>query len=75
MKYVSSFTTVLVTTDAVYCGMTNDGGGWIVIQRKKKDSSVNSNQDWNDYEKGFRNLTMEFWYGLAAIHCLTQRGQ
>ena len=72
---VSSFTTVLVTTTAVYCDMTTDGGGWIVIQRNKKDSSVNFNRNWVDYEKGFGNLTTEFWYGLAAMHCLTQRGQ
>ena len=71
---VSSFTTVLVTTAAVYCDMTTDGGGWIVIQRNKKDSSVNFNKNWIDYEKGFGNLTTEFWYGLAAMHCLTQRG-
>ena len=71
---VSSFTTVLVTTTAVYCDMTTDDGGWIVIQRSKKDSSVNFNRNWIDYEKGFGNLTTEFWYGLAAIHCLTQRG-
>ena len=72
---VSSFTTVLVTTTAVYCDMTTDGGGWIVIQRNKKDSSVSFNRNWVDYEKGFGNLTTEFWYGLAAMHCLTQRGQ
>ena len=72
---VSSFTTAVVTTTAVYCDMTTDGGGWIVIQRNKKDSSVNFNKPWNDYEKGFGNLTTEFWYGLAALHCLTQRGQ
>ena len=72
---VSSFTTVLVTTDAVYCDMTTDGGGWIVMQRNKKGSSVNFNKKWVDYEKGFGNLTTEFWYGLAAMHCLTQRGQ
>ena len=24
---------------------------------------------------GFGNLNTEFWYGLAAMHCLTQRGQ
>ena len=72
---VSSFTTAVVTTTAVYCDMTTDGGGWIVIQRNKKDSSVNFNKTWNDYEKGFGNLTTEFWYGLAAINCLTQRGQ
>ena len=73
---VSSFTTVLVTTTAVYCDMTTDNGGWIVIQRNKKDSSVNfNNKNWVDYEKGFGNLTTEFWYGLTAMHCLTQRGQ
>ena len=71
---LSSFTTEVATT-AVYCDMTTDGGGWIVIQRNKKDSSVNFNKNWVDYEKGFGNLTTEFWYGLAAMHCLTQRGQ
>ena len=72
---ISSFTTVLVTTAAAYCDMTTDGGGWIVIQRNKKDSLLNFNKNWVDYEKGFGNLTTEFWYGLAAMHCLTQRGQ
>ena len=72
---VSSFTTAQVTTVATYCDMTTDGGGWIVIQRNKKDSSVNFNKNWADYEKGFGNLTTEFWYGLSEMHCLTQRGQ
>ena len=59
----------------VYCDMTTDGGGWIVIQRNKKDSLVSFNKNWTDYEEGFGNLTTEFWYGLEAMHCLTQRGQ
>ena len=59
----------------VYCNMTTDGGGWIVIQRNKKGSLVDFNKNWSDYEEGFGNLTTEFWYGLEAIHCLTQRGQ
>ena len=72
---VSSFTTATVTTVAAYCDMTTDGGGWIVIHRNKKDSLVNFNRNWTDYEKGFGDINTEFWYGLAAMHCLTQRGQ
>ena len=59
----------------VYCDLVSGGGGWIVIQRNKKDSSVNFNRNWADYEKGFGDLNTEFWYGLEEIHCLTQRGQ
>ena len=55
--------------------MINDHGGWIVIQRNRKNSLVNFNRDWAGYEKGFGNLTTDFWYGLEEIHCLTQRGQ
>ena len=62
-------------TASVYCDMTTNGGGWIVIQRNKKDSLVNFNKNWTDYEEGFGNLTTEFWYGLEEMHCLTQRGQ
>ena len=69
---LSSFTTVTTTG---YCDMTTDGGGWIVIQRNKKNSLVNFNKNWTDYEKGFGDLNTEFWYGLAAMHCLTQRSQ
>ena len=54
--------------------MTTDGGGWIVIQRNTRNSQVNFNRNWTDYEKGFGNLNTEFWYGLEEIHCLTQRG-
>ena len=58
-----------------YCDMVTDGGGWIVIQRNKKNSAVNFNRPWVDYEKGFGDLNTEFWYGLEELHCLTQRGQ
>ena len=59
----------------VYCDMTTDGGGWIVIQRNKKNSLVNFNRNWTDYEEGFGDLHTEVWHGLSAMHCLTQRGQ
>ena len=59
----------------VYCDMNTTIGGWIVIQRNKKDSLVNFNKNWTDYERGFGDLNTEFWYGLESMHCLTQRGQ
>ena len=62
-------------TANVYCDMTTDGGGWIVIQRNKKGSSVNFNKNWTDYEEGFGDLNTEFWYGLQSVHCLTEKGQ
>ena len=63
------------TTANVYCDMSTDSGGWVVIQRNKKDSLVSFNKNWTEYEEGFGDLNKEFWYGLAAISCLTQRGQ
>ena len=63
------------TTADVYCDMSTDCGGWIVIQRNIMRSLVDFNRNWTDYEEGFGNLTTSFWYGLAAMHCLTQRGQ
>ena len=69
---ISSFKTVSI---AGYCDMITDHGGWVAIQRNRKNSLVNFNKNWTDYEKGFGNLTTDFWYGLEEIYCLTQRGQ
>ena len=55
--------------------MNTTNGGWIVIQRNKKDSLVNFNRNWTDYEKGFGDFNTEFWYGLENIHFLTKNGK
>ena len=62
------------TTVQGYCDTLTDGGGWLVIQRRK-DGSENFQRLWWEYEMGFGSLTGEFWFGLNALHCLTSQGQ
>ena len=57
-----------------YCDAYTDGGGWLVVQRRK-DGSVSFNRGWVEYEEGFGDLNGEFWYGLQPLHCLTSLGQ
>ena len=59
----------------VYCNMTTDDGGWIVIQRNRKNSQLSFNKNWREYEEGFGDLNQDFWAGLELMHTLTQRGQ
>ena len=59
----------------VYCNMITDDGGWIVIQRNRKNSQLSFNKNWREYEEGFGDLNKDFWAGLELIHSLTQRGQ
>ncbi|XP_028260565.1 angiopoietin-related protein 3 [Parambassis ranga] len=56
----------------VYCEMGSDGGS-TVIQRRV-DGSVDFDQTWEKYEKGFGDLEKDFWLGLKKIHSLTQQG-
>ncbi|XP_047444238.1 angiopoietin-related protein 3 [Mugil cephalus] len=56
----------------VYCEMGSDGGS-TVIQRRV-DGSVDFDQTWEKYGKGFGDLEKEFWLGLKKIHSLTQQG-
>ena len=55
--------------------MDSNDGGWTVLIRRTPDVDIRENFDreWADYEKGFGNLTGEFWYGLKNMHCLTSR--
>ena len=62
-------------TANVYCNMTSDDGGWIVIQRNRINSQLNFNKNWREYEEGFGDLNKDFWAGLELMHTLTQRGQ
>ena len=63
-----------VTTN-VYCNMTTDNGGWIVIQRNRKNSQLSFNKNWREHEAGFGDLNKDFWAGLELMHTLTQKGQ
>ena len=62
-------------TANVYCNMTTDNGGWIVIQRNRKYSRLSFDKNWREYEEGFGDLNKDFWAGLELVHTLTQRGQ
>ena len=53
----------------VFCEM-KDGEVWTVIQRRN-DGSVDFFRGWKDYQKGFGNLSGEFWLGNDKIHRLT----
>ena len=62
-------------TANVYCNMTTDNGGWIVIQRNRINSQLSFDKNWREYKEGFGDLNKDFWAGLELMHALTQRGQ
>eukprot|EP00058_Branchiostoma_floridae_P001310 XP_002586798.1 hypothetical protein BRAFLDRAFT_243239 [Branchiostoma floridae] len=57
-----------------YCDMKKAGGGWTVIQRRQ-DGSVPFNRTWEEYRRGFGNLSLsrEYWLGNENIHILTSQ--
>jgi len=71
---VYSISTKDVSPIKVYCDMTTDGGGWIVIQ-KRFDGSVDFNRNWNDYKNGFGDVNGEYWLGNEFVHHYTKMYQ
>ena len=70
---VSSFST---ETMGVYCDMDTTDGGWMVIQRNKKDGVKTFNKKWKEFEEGFGDLNGDkLWYGLKVLSCFTETGQ
>ena len=54
----------------VFCDMTTEGGGWIVMQ-KRIDGSVDFYRDWNAYKNGFGDIYGEYWLGNDFVHKYT----
>ena len=51
--------------------MTNNGGGWTVIQRRE-GNTTDFYRQWQEYKQGFGELDGSFWLGLEKIHRITQ---
>ncbi|XP_052699741.1 microfibril-associated glycoprotein 4-like isoform X1 [Crassostrea angulata] len=55
---------------SVYCDMTLDGGGWTVFLRRM-DGSEKFNRKWEEYQRGFGNVSAEHWLGNQILHEIT----
>uniref|UniRef100_A0AAY4EAU6 Tenascin C n=1 Tax=Denticeps clupeoides TaxID=299321 RepID=A0AAY4EAU6_9TELE len=57
----------------VYCDMTSDGGGWLVILRRL-NGATEFFRNWRNYTNGFGDMKDEFWLGLSSLHKITSAG-
>ncbi|XP_034472948.1 ficolin-1-like [Drosophila innubila] len=58
----------------VACDTKTQGGGWTIILRRM-DGSVDFYRNWTEYQRGFGDLSGEFFLGLDKIHALTADGK
>ena len=58
----------------MFCNMTIDSGGWIVIQRSLGASRTKFHQTWETYKRGFGDIHGDYWLGNENIHTLTNTG-
>ncbi|XP_067431341.1 tenascin-like isoform X4 [Thunnus thynnus] len=57
----------------VYCDMTTDSGGWMVLLRRQ-NGKLDFFRNWKNYTAGFGNMNDEFWLGLSNLHKITASG-
>lgn len=55
----------------VWCEMSTDGGGWMVVQARRDTSQIFFNRIWREYKLGFGILGGETWFGLQDLHTWT----
>ena len=56
----------------IVCDTQTAGGGWIFLQRRES-GDVSFNQTWENYTRGFGDLSGSFWLGLETAHQLTSK--
>ena len=71
---IANFCGVKCSNTKAYCDTSSGGGGWLVVLRRDKQHSTSFHRAWTEYADGFGDLYKEFWFGLNAMHCLTNTG-
>ncbi|XP_062904601.1 fibrinogen-like protein 1-like protein [Mobula hypostoma] len=57
----------------VYCDMENENGGWILVQRFVKGSTLSVQKTWSEYETTFGDVNSNYWLGVTYLHQITEQ--